>query len=156
MKIATIEVPEGYETAEEFAADCGLRLVAEDSVAQYLIDIAPDPFKFIGERLADLLDADPWNNIEPLLLDLAARLATSEKLRPWAEDEQRKREAVEESLLLERQKTDRLIAALKNIKGFGDVDLSGEWEHALRDIIRSMTDCAQDALRSCLYGGEGQ
>jgi hypothetical protein len=40
----------------------------------------------------------------------------------------------------------RLRDALERIKGFGDVNLSGEWEHGLRDIIRSMTDCARTAL----------
>jgi hypothetical protein len=42
---------------------------------------------------------------------------------------------------------ERLRAALTSIAGFGDVNLAGEWEPALRDIIRSMTDCAKRALR---------
>lgn len=37
--------------------------------------------------------------------------------------------------------------ALEAVAGFGDVDLSGEWPGPLRDIIRSMTDCAKRALR---------
>ena len=37
-------------------------------------------------------------------------------------------------------------AALKTISGFGSVNLAGEWEHGLRDIIRSITDCARMAL----------
>ena len=45
---------------------------------------------------------------------------------------------------------ERLQAALTSIKGFGDVDLAGEYEHGLRDIIRSMTDCAKNALNQQL------
>ena len=37
--------------------------------------------------------------------------------------------------------------ALEAIAGFGDINLVSELEHGLRDIIRSMTDCAKDALR---------
>lgn len=40
----------------------------------------------------------------------------------------------------------RLRAALGAIAGFGSVSLSGRYEHELRDIIRSMTDCARDAF----------
>jgi hypothetical protein len=40
--------------------------------------------------------------------------------------------------------------ALEAIAGFGSVNLAGEYEHGLRDIIRSMTDCAKDALRDNL------
>lgn len=43
-------------------------------------------------------------------------------------------------------KNKRLQAALENVAGFGDVDLSGEWPGPLRDVIRSMTDCAKRAL----------
>jgi hypothetical protein len=43
---------------------------------------------------------------------------------------------------------ERLRWALGCVKGFGDVDLSGEWESSLRDIIRSMTECAKEALRA--------
>jgi len=39
---------------------------------QFLIDRAPAPLKQLGARLADLLDADHWNNVEPLLLEIAA------------------------------------------------------------------------------------
>jgi hypothetical protein len=42
---------------------------------------------------------------------------------------------------------ERLREGLKAIAGFGDVDLSGEWPGQLRDIIRSMTDCAKRTLR---------
>lgn len=37
---------------------------------------------------------------------------------------------------------------LEAIAGFGSVNLNGEYEHGLRDIIRSMTDCAREALRA--------
>jgi hypothetical protein len=40
----------------------------------------------------------------------------------------------------------RQRAALEAVAGFGDVNLQGEWEAGLRDIIRSMTDCARNAL----------
>lgn len=42
--------------------------------------------------------------------------------------------------------TNRLRERLETIAGFGSINLNGEWEHGLRDIIRSMTDCARDAL----------
>lgn len=41
---------------------------------------------------------------------------------------------------------ERLREALTAIAGFGDVNLASEWEAGLRDIIRSMTDCARTAL----------
>lgn len=41
---------------------------------------------------------------------------------------------------------DPLRKALQIIAGFGDVNLASEWESSLRDIIRSMTDCAKRAL----------
>src|SRR5688500_11202349 len=37
----------------------------------------------------------------------------------------------------------KLREGLEAIAGFGDVDLTGQWDFALRDIIRSMTDCAK-------------
>ena len=40
----------------------------------------------------------------------------------------------------------RLRADLQAIAGFGSVNLAGEWDGGLRDIIRSMTDRARDAL----------
>lgn len=40
--------------------------------------------------------------------------------------------------------------ALRTIVGFGNVNLASEWEHGLRDIIRSMTDCARNALNNHL------
>lgn len=40
-----------------------------------LIEGAPEPLKRLGERLADILDADHWNNVEPLLLEIAAENA---------------------------------------------------------------------------------
>jgi hypothetical protein len=52
-------------------------------------------------------------------------------------------------------KPERLREALEAIAGFGSVNLSGEYEHGLRDIIRSMTDCARDALSSG-YQQEGE
>lgn len=39
-----------------------------------------------------------------------------------------------------------LREALELIAAFGQENLAGEWEHGLRDIIRSMTDCARKAL----------
>ena len=47
-----------------------------------------------------------------------------------------------------RKENERLRKALECIAGFGQVNLSAEWEHGLRDIIRSMTDCAREALVS--------
>lgn len=52
------------------------------------------------------------------------------------------------------QEVARLRAALTAIAGFGDVNLSGEWEHSLRDIIRSMTDRAKEELRAFQQNGE--
>lgn len=62
------------DTVEDMLAEL------EAQVIQRLIDNAPEPLKTLGERLADLLDADHWNNIEPQLLDLAARMAAPMKL----------------------------------------------------------------------------
>jgi hypothetical protein len=54
---------------------------AGDAVREaLLIENAPEALKQLGSRLADLLDADHWNNIEPLLLDLAAASAMSVEL----------------------------------------------------------------------------
>lgn len=39
-------------------------------------------------------------------------------------------------------------AALRSIAGWRSVNISGEYEHGLRDIIRSVTDCAQAALEA--------
>jgi len=41
---------------------------------------------------------------------------------------------------------ERLRAALDAIAGFGSLNIAGEYESGLRDIIRSMTDCARAAL----------
>lgn len=41
---------------------------------------------------------------------------------------------------------DRMRAALESIAGWRKVNISAEYEHGLRDIIRSITDCAQAAL----------
>jgi hypothetical protein len=41
---------------------------------------------------------------------------------------------------------DKLIAALESIAGWQKVNISGEYEHGLRDIIRSITGCAAAAL----------
>ena len=46
----------------------------------------------------------------------------------------------------------RLRRALQSIAGFGSVNLNSEWDGGLRDIIRSMTGCALDALKSAEYG----
>lgn len=70
----------------------------------------------------------------PTIDDLAASV--------MAESERLARRAVVAEL-----RNERLQEALENIAGFGDVNLAGEWEPALRDIIRSMTDCAKSALR---------
>ena len=48
-----------------------------------------------------------------------------------------------------KARTAREIAmgqALKSIAGWKAVNLNGEYEHGLRDIIRSITDCAVAAL----------
>lgn len=52
---------------------------------------------------------------------------------------------------------DGLVKALEAVSAFGDLNLNGEWEHGLRDIIRSQVDTAKDALsrfRSLQEGGE--
>lgn len=41
---------------------------------------------------------------------------------------------------------DELVEALKAIAGFGQINLSAEWESGLRDIIRSCVDAARAAL----------
>ena len=48
-----------------------------------------------------------------------------------------------------------LRAALESIAGWRNVNISGEYEHGLRDIIRSVTDCAQAALDARRSGGDG-
>lgn len=40
----------------------------------------------------------------------------------------------------------RLRASLESIAGWRKVNIQGEYEHGLRDIIRSITDCAAAAL----------
>ena len=45
--------------------------------------------------------------------------------------------------------SDLLVKALESIAGWRKVNISGEYEHGLRDIIRSITDCAAAALESC-------
>lgn len=40
----------------------------------------------------------------------------------------------------------RLREALDAIKSLGRVDMRGCWEHEIRDVIGSMTDCADRAL----------
>lgn len=61
-----------------------------EEVIQSLINSTIDPLKRLGERLADLLQEDDWNNIEPFLLDIAARLnhqaGTSGDLRGLIEE----------------------------------------------------------------------
>lgn len=42
----------------------------------------------------------------------------------------------------------RLRAALESIAGWRNVNIAGEYEHGLRDIIRSITDCAAAALEA--------
>lgn len=44
------------------------------------------------------------------------------------------------------EERDRFRDALTSIAGFGDINISGEWESGLRDIIRSLVGCAKDAL----------
>ena len=43
-------------------------------------------------------------------------------------------------------KNDALVKALESIAGWRKVNISGEYEHGLRDIIRSITDCAAAAF----------
>lgn len=38
--------------------------------------------------------------------------------------------------------------ALESIAGWSKVNISGEYEHGLRDIIRAIADCASTALES--------
>jgi hypothetical protein len=45
-------------------------------------------------------------------------------------------------------KNEKLIAALESIAGWRKVNIQGEYEHGLRDIIRSITDCAAAALEA--------
>jgi hypothetical protein len=47
-----------------------LPIASEDEIAR-AINNAPETLKRLGERLADILDADHWNNIEPLLIEVA-------------------------------------------------------------------------------------
>lgn len=44
--------------------------------------------------------------------------------------------------------TAKLRAALESIAGWDDVNLQREYEVALRDIIRSIVDCAKTALEA--------
>lgn len=60
-----------YELGWDAPAVSGEGWSDEHSI-QSAIDCAPKPLKRLGERLADILDADHWNEIEPLLLALAA------------------------------------------------------------------------------------
>ncbi len=46
----------------------------------------------------------------------------------------------------ERAETDRMRQALESIAGWRNVNISGEPETSLRDIIRSITDCAARAI----------
>jgi hypothetical protein len=41
-----------------------------------------------------------------------------------------------------------LVSALKSIAAWRQVNIAGEYEHSLRDIIRAVTDCAAAALDS--------
>lgn len=43
-------------------------------------------------------------------------------------------------------KLGRLLGALESIAGWRNVNISSEYEHGLRDIIRSVTDCASAAI----------
>lgn len=45
-----------------------------------------------------------------------------------------------------------MAAALKSIADWRAVNLSGEYEHGLRDVIRSVTDCAAAALDAYSIG----
>jgi hypothetical protein len=45
-------------------------------------------------------------------------------------------------------RNDALVTELKLIADWRNVSLAGEYEHSLRDIIRSMLDCADRALAS--------
>lgn len=47
-------------------------------------------------------------------------------------------------LLRER---DKYKSALESIAGWRKVNIQGEYEHGLRDIIRSVVDCAATALQ---------
>lgn len=42
--------------------------------------------------------------------------------------------------------SEQLRAALESIAAWRKVNISGEYDHGLRDIIRSITDCAATAL----------
>jgi hypothetical protein len=55
-------------------------------------------------------------------------------------------EPTDEDAVAAATEIERLRAALTAISGFGDVNLAGEYEHGLRGIIRSMTDCAKRAI----------
>lgn len=50
------------------------------------------------------------------------------------------------------ERIEKLHTALEAIAGFGSVNLDGEWSEGLRDIIRSMTDCAREALKTAERG----
>jgi hypothetical protein len=49
-------------------------LVAREQHLTELISAAPNAVKTLGDRLADILDADQWNNIEHLLLSITAQI----------------------------------------------------------------------------------
>jgi|SRR5579863_2526151 len=51
---------------------------------------------------------------------------------------------------------EKMLAALQNIAEWRKVNISGEYEHGLRDIIRAITDCAAAAIECCAVGGQGQ
>jgi hypothetical protein len=68
----------GYATGHGDTIEDMLAELETQAVAR-VIDGAPEPLKRLGERLADLLDADHWNNIEPLLLALAHQQSGGQK-----------------------------------------------------------------------------
>jgi uncharacterized coiled-coil protein SlyX len=57
-------------------------------------------------------------------------------------------DALSRQLAEAQGEVERQREALNSLAGFGDVNLAGEYESGLRDIIRSMTDCAKRALLS--------
>lgn len=60
------------EVIEELQAKASTAVTTDALIAN-----APDALKKLGARLADLLDADHWNNIEPLLIEVAQTASPS-------------------------------------------------------------------------------
>jgi hypothetical protein len=95
-------------------------------------------------------DAVGWIRQTP---NQECRLGMEEIHNLRAENERLKATLPMQTLAVQQAEIERLTAALTLIAGFGSVNLAGEWEHGLRDIIRSMTDCARNAIEQKVDDG---